>query len=271
MKILFLSDSRGYGLEAYIKANKLFKECSCTVVTKKGATIERLATEIDREEKSFDLFVLVAGICNLTTKDQNTGLLTYESDETKLQSIIQILRELRQKLGEKLIQATIIPACIDKYNNRIQNLRNIEISNTSNGTKRDQTNLEQDIKRINLEIIEGNIEHELEAIKLHKCVQRRQLKRVGRSGTKTKRHIKTHYTGLYDGVHPDQNLKQQLFKYICKVTNNRLVELAGDRPPLRIDVDISSDSINSDFSEPNTSPEKDTGNFKRYKPAEEQV
>lgn len=183
MKLLFLTDSRGFGLDRYIAAHNVFEDCLCTVISKGGATLAHYLHEIDHLKQDFDLIIVAAGICDFTRKDKSCNIISYQSDPEKLDAIAQCLDTFRCKLGQKLIQSTIIPAQIEKHNSKAK-----QNPFDSEQQKAQQKLLEKDIDNINTQIVGANKGNDLEAIRLHELTQRRQLKRTGQNGKKLKRH-----------------------------------------------------------------------------------
>lgn len=263
MKVLFLTDSRGYGLHNYIVNHGYFKDQDTTVsvISKGGATLEYLAHKIEQEDQNTDVIVLLAGICSLTSKDRQTGLIHYHPTEEQKQSISSILANLRSIYNRKLIIGTILPANIKKHNDRV--LRTDINEQPTEEQTQEQAQLEQDLENINNDIITASAAAGVQAIKLHQHIIKRAIRRVGKKRTR-KRYVHISYENLYDGVHPNQMLKDRNFKHICEVTERHTQDLLT-KSNLKIEIDNTSTESTSDSQE-----EVPSWKFKRAKQQLEQ-
>jgi hypothetical protein len=248
---LIVCDSRGRGLKDYINKNEngLHLHFNVVVRIKPGKKLEELQLELTTQqpttrhfrERTWDHAIIAGGICNLTerTKEQGIKYLRYTRDEANIQGIIDNIRELRAKYNEKLNIPTIPPACLLNYyiKNNVGDLSDVE----KNHHEQQQTALEEDLERINSDIINVNATNQITTIHWAQKTYSSSLKKKRRRA-EPDRIVKLKSSNLPDGVHPDETLKKLWFKrvtdYMWKVAN--------------------SDNYNSD-----SQTEEETWNYKR--------
>ena len=159
-KILFVSDSRGRDIDAYINYDEKFE---CNVA--RGATLRKasdIAMRMQRKKPRvmYDLTVIAAGICNLTkrTTTRGTTKISYttnkEEREAKISDIKHCITRLRNSSLTPITFCTIIPASIKKHNN---------LDNETSAEQQQQALLE-DLRKINNFIKQNNWEANIKTI-----------------------------------------------------------------------------------------------------------
>lgn len=230
MKILILTDSRGYGLQGHIRQEAHSSDDTYTVVSRGGATLEYLQAIAEKkvEEEGYELVVIAAGICGFTVRDKVTKTISYPV--SRLKENIEALNNIRGKLEPNLLIATVPFANLGKYNKTHQN----NSSGKTAETERQQRQLEEDLKAFNTEIIDGCLRAGTEAIKLHEHLIENKIVKKGRGGKKRQKIQKITYNELYDGVHPSEKLKIKHFTYLLKVTKEYLSYRGQNRDNFKI-------------------------------------
>jgi hypothetical protein len=115
--VLILTDSRGNGLEPLLQKQFRHKfEVDIHVTVYKGATLEQIKKKIDRLRRSFDLIIVIAGICNFTSRvnKNSLNLLSYSQGEGEniVQSVITVIKELFE---QNCMVSTITPVSFVNY------------------------------------------------------------------------------------------------------------------------------------------------------------
>lgn len=218
---IFAADSRGRGLETYIKEN--FCEITdFTVIVKPGGRILKLLTEIENVVKKDreNIVIFMAGICNFTVKCANVGGTKIMYKERKVDEVLSSLNILNQQLKSKnvcLKIASIAPVSLQKYQNyQGQNSHHASVLEFETELYNQQKNLEENISYINSKICEINASNLMKNIHLEKDITKISVKHRGKDSSKKKKIVKFVYNDFYDGVHPDFYLKRKWFSLLCK-------------------------------------------------------
>ena len=205
-RVLFVSDSRGKGVEAYTKTIGFRVDNRI----RGGATLRKLGqiAQTSASKSEYDLIVIQGGICNLTKRETGKSgerLLQYSRGEearvANIEDIKHTLQALRLRFGPKLIFCTVIPADLHSY------LK----ANNNYDTDRDlrehlaiqQSQLIDDINDINRYIVSISRAAGRKTIEWHKFVQRHSKKRK-RKGSQLFKPSVTAFSNRYlqdDGVH----------------------------------------------------------------------
>lgn len=210
-KVIIFSDSRGRNLAKHLhKVDQTDIDIKYEVQILPGATLDTIQKRIERSSRRYtwDLCIVLAGICNFTEKitNRNHRYLQYKTSqlsETKT-TIEQILRSS----NDKLHLCTITPAALEKFSN---------FRKGDDTVQEEQLNLLKDIEEANRTIININIERDLPTIHLARLSYSLSLKKQGPT---KKRITKFTPTDLPDGVHPSRNLEEKWAKYIAKQANS---------------------------------------------------
>ena len=117
-----ITDSRGRGLNEFLDSQQIGSNKSTIVLHVRvypGADLNRLKTKVDTfsAAKTYDLIVIIGGICDLTSKvtDENDlNLLEYTDSNSKKEHVLRTLSQLRQEYAQINI-ATIPPFSLKKY------------------------------------------------------------------------------------------------------------------------------------------------------------
>lgn len=258
MKVIILTDSRGFGLKEFIDAKKPFPKGTLVhVISKGGATLAKLQQDLERSlrrsRETCDVIVLLAGICSFTARDKETQIIAYST--SKLQENTEFIESISAKYGSKLLLSTIPPVDINKYNNfgpqRSQEL--------TEDIKLQQQNLERDISRYNTKIIDLSNALNTEAIKFHEHIRLNKIQGRGRRRRSSRKQPHASYNKLYDGVHPNPELKQKFFAHAVEVIQFHLI--CRKEPHSRLKVRVGDPST----SESGTEEEEKSWRHKRTK------
>ena len=275
-KFMLCTDSRGRELGSIININRLNQKL-CDINSEarvdsrifSGGKFEKLIEECNKHN-NYDYFIIIGGICNLTSKCTLNGekSLTY-TDRSRATGLLNSIDNAIQSLQNKLHIATIIPASLieyQRYYNRVN-----EVHNNSAATKeslaqnQQQADLNKDCSNLNQHIINKNIERDYPTLPLH-SKSFLSTKKVDKR-TKQKRTVwKFSSRNLVDGVHPDRQLKEAwallIEEFIVKLARkryNKSTEREGSPTAAAYQQRDSSDT--EDSSEENSASE--TYNFKR--------
>lgn len=211
LALIVLGDSRGRGVSEYIRQNipqlAVFDRVSPganynTLLSKVRPDVERL-----RKYYKKIIVLLLAGICNFTTKKLKKEIVYYR--QGKLEVAKCSLDEFWQFSIENeihLITSTIIPVELQKANRLIKNRDYSE----------QQNQLNRDIDEINKYIL-GNIEVG-SVINLYKLATKISIKRFGKYRQKRRKFRKLNKNLLIDGVHPSYSLKTKINEKIAEFT-----------------------------------------------------
>lgn len=231
--IICISDSRGRGTCKYLREKgDLPQNTHVSEASVGGADFHALFREIRHRTRDITkkypsnqiTIILQGGICHLTTKARNTGEIYYDPPARVIQEIKETITTIINYTKErqyKLVIATIIPANLQASFNFLQNKkRTITSRYTDNQRGEQQQKLEKDITEINNFIEEVCKKDNVTKLNFYKQVTKTSKKKRKREQDKTK----THYTDLYDGVHPNSQLKETLLNKIkgaCKYIRSK--------------------------------------------------
>ena len=256
VNILIITDSRGRGLDGYLgernNLNKLLQDkivITAETVIKPGLKLEEAEREITRQclktRRAFDHIFLLAGICNLTVKDHQTGRVTYPNRDVK-ENCIAVIDRLVENLGAKLHIATIAPVDLNKH----YTFRNGEAHGDLELMKSQQENLVEDCNEINQHIVDININRRLPTIHWAKQCMLTTKKRDRRTKKlrTTKKFVPKH---LFDGIHPNEELKCTWFK----LTVDHVSKL----------ISLENEEISEEKSTDTSQEEEASWNFKRQR------
>lgn len=106
-KVAILADSRGVGLK-YELDHQNGGGYEIVVIVKKGRGIIDLVREVSKRLLWIapDVIIIVAGICDITEKDRETGIVTLQSDsaETIVEQIEASMDTVRHHLSVSLVE-----------------------------------------------------------------------------------------------------------------------------------------------------------------------
>ena len=189
------------------------------LVMKPGGTYRRLANKVrpllvgmtEREKQECNIF-LFAGLCDVTLKDQDEDYypgVPYDEvlfNESPQEAYTRVVREIRyaehtiQALGPKPIFCTIVPSSLQKLNTH--RLKKGYTAFLMHYTHYDdmQHLLNQTIHTLNNKITEINLSNHVFTPRMGETI----LTNKSRNQSGTGKRI--HYSRLWDGCHPDENL-----------------------------------------------------------------
>jgi hypothetical protein len=163
--VIILTDSRGAGLESKISKHlKTVLGLSITVRIYKGTTLERIKRSFDRLRQRYDLCIIIAGVCNLTTREQLNGVntLAYTHSDHKVE---QIKDTVNQLIRQNCIVSTISPAYLEGYA-RARNPSQTAVPDQ----KSEQDSLLKDISELNSHIKQTSSESGVQILNLLKVI-----------------------------------------------------------------------------------------------------
>lgn len=229
--VLLLTDSRGRGLEDTLRQGGALPDKTIVEARSKGgATLQDLFRDLRHTTRAAIrkhlghkiVVVLSGGICNLTTKSGGRGdtQIHYKRDENSLQNIRKTLDEILQYTKERgyyLVVTTILPASLSlsaEFNVANGRLRASKLNEEELAEQ--QQLLEKDISDLNTHIAERCKDENTIYVNLTNDIQTVTTRTLGRRKKYKKKISKIHYEKLYDGVHPNDDLKSKLFMRILK-------------------------------------------------------
>lgn len=224
---IIATDSRGRGLPNST-ANQ-------AIIVKPGATLEKLVEDINltitqnTQENQNICVTIAAGICNLTTKINNTNgtEVVYFSSQENVDQVISFIKDTYESMNSDSVSlrlAHIPPVSLLKSEDFNILKKRLEYSSYSTEQKLiQQQELEADISRINYAISNLNLQYDKVSLRWDRDVTKSGRKKRGRNG-KVKYVCKFDASHLYDGVHPDTVLKQTWFSKLLKSVQSELSE-----------------------------------------------
>ena len=221
-EVLVIYDSRGANLQELLEEQPDNSVINWTVKVYKGATLNTISSKLRGQHKKFGLIVVIAGICNFTTKTRVRTRNSIEYPQRKKEDTIKEIDKLLERYNNKIHLCTITPADLLKRKDH-----------DSTVTEEDQTNLEQDISETNQYIITKNNERDFPTIDL---AYNSYTKSIKKQGPKKKRITKFTSKDLPDGIHPSEDLKRDWARYIAQRTPQIIAKIEA-----KLD-DESSDS-----------------------------
>ena len=209
-----------------------------------GANLETISKWIERTQRrrTWDITIIIAGICNFTRKVQSRNKRYLEYTTRKADEIKSTIDLLLNQHGITTHLCTITPAVLSKFSNHRDGDTDIV---------EEQTNLLSDIEDVNEHIKLRNIERDTATYDLAVQSYTKSLKRQGQQ---RKKIIKFSGKDLPDGVHPSISLEDTWAKYLVKVTASII-----NRNNTTENTTEDSDQEQSD------SDQDQSGNFKRAK------
>ena len=223
-KALIITDSRGFGISSQIVRNQQInslKGADIDVKILSGATLQEIQEQTRRActFKTYDLIIVIGGICNLTEIASWNRLNVLHYPVKDLQSIRATLTELREQFQEKIIFSTICSAGLTKYaraKNYIDQLpKDLEQLLTEN-----QARLNKDIESINDWILANNKEFDCTNIDLNKLSTSQSIKRKFNGEKYRVKHFSD--KNLYDGVHGNMAQREKWHKRTIDVIYQEL-------------------------------------------------
>ena len=218
-KVIIFSDSRGRNLARLLnRIEDSTIDISYEVHVLPGATLDLIHKKIERSSRrySWDLCIIIAGICDLTVRVVTRTHRYLEYTNRRLIETKSIINQILDS-QEKTHISTITPALLSKYSSYRNNDPTIED---------EQKNLMDDIEDINRHIISRSIQRDVPTINLAKLSYDLSLKK---QGNKHKRITKFSDKNLPDGIHPSIKLEEQWAKYISKQTEAILIKQASQQ------------------------------------------
>ena len=213
-RVLIATDSRGAGIQQQINRNQKLASLDDIKIDIRiipGAKVNEIHTAIKTActYHTYDLILVIGGICNLTDRVQWCGLQLLDYSSKDLQEIKGQFVSIREQYASKVIFATIPPASLMKYGqvkNRLEDLtKHIEVS-----LARKQRRLEKDLKLVNNWIRQNNKAYQATNLDLNKINTSNSIKR----DINGVRYRKESFTAknLYDGLHANMKLKEKWHK-----------------------------------------------------------
>ena len=229
-KVLIISDSRGAGLQEAIDSQPSSNNIIWTVKYLPGANLNTISRRLTRIHKQYDVIIVIAGICNFTTKVRRSTRNSIKYPTRQKDNTIAEIETLLDRFAEKIHICTITPADLLKRQDP-----------NSTATEEDQINLVQDIEDTNRHIIERNISRDFPTIDIARNSYSTSLKQ---QGPKKKRTSKFNSKDLPDGIHPNEKLKQDWARYITEKTPSIITKLT-EKQQEQEDESTDSDSDNT--------------------------
>ena len=225
--LIIATDSRGAKLKRYF--SKHFPTIQPTISVLPGAKISDIHISLIETVKLVtstprSVVVVAAGICNLTQKVDHAGgvQITYQGDTRKrisdlLYQLHTLVFDLNVNHQFPVLVICIPPANLHKYAEKKMLQGKLEFSIlTTEETTRQQDLLEHDITLINREIIQMNVMQGHSSIRWDNTILKIKIRKRGRNGQNSKKCSYFCYDQLYDGVHPDQELADKWYSYMCQ-------------------------------------------------------
>ena len=215
-RVLIISDSRGRGLEPYLREHLDHDKIIVQVEVLPGANLEKAVTLLERKfDESTDLAIISAGICNFTRKEKQKGrkVLSYSTNQDNIQAIQDLITKTSGKYRDSLIITTIPPASLTRYYKHYN-----DNEEPPEELIAQQTDLLADIEAINQLITTLNKADNRTNIDLHtKCFTSALDPKKKREQNPLRRRKIFQEKLLTDGVHPNQTLQHRRFSRFLNV------------------------------------------------------
>ena len=198
---LAFTDSRGFDLDHRIRkinsTGELFE-----IQAYKGATFEEIVASVEGylPKHPFDVVYIMGGACNVTTKDQFTGHISYDwghGDRLK-ENLVNTLKSTDIFLRKHFLATKIIFCPL--VGTELARVVNCHVI-----TGEDQEAVEEAVWEFNSTIFDINKERGTYSPALHHQIHRF-----------CKGKKRTYYQHLRDGLHPTDHLKDIWAKEFCK-------------------------------------------------------
>ena len=232
--VICATDSRGRGLEAFYNNTNTSPQHYCTkFIIRPGATFQILKHDILHQLNAIhltptsDIHILIsAGICNFTEKLTHLGgtELMYNTSSDKILKIITEIENFEKEIIQAIpshstykLQFTSIPPASLKNFRDFQLQRNkLYFSYFNDQDILDmQAQLNADIKSVNQVISNHNSMHHLKTLRFDRDLLKTSIKHTGIQNELTRKLTKYSFKKFYDGVHPNDYLKNKWFSMIC--------------------------------------------------------
>ena len=225
-QLLVVADSRGEKLSRYLNAN--FPSWITYPFVLPGGTIPTLHHLLKQKlpflEKENLHVVVAGGICNLTQKTKHQGgiQITYNGNTRSrvsdlLYALHTLVTDINQNFNLPVHVVCIPPANLIKYSDEASRTGKLTSSLlTPAELAFQQKLLETDIAQINNEILQINQQQGLAPIRWDKSLQKIKIQKRGSNGENTNKKTLFCYNHLYDGVHPNTELSNIWFSYMCR-------------------------------------------------------
>lgn len=230
-QILLFTDSRGRRLQKYVHDNHCFTRQQVSVFVQPGATIERLTSSMKQQilkiknhnsDTNTIFIIMAAGICNFTNKFTHDGgiQIQYLHNQGKTTYINNKLSELYEYMYANNIyfKAVHIPSVSLTLSSDF-NLSNGKLKKsflTQTDFQEQQINLEKDIGDVNSHISSLNLKYGRRSVRWDRDLILFKQKKRGHDGSKKVTHVSMNYKMLYDGVHPNMELSNKWYHFLCK-------------------------------------------------------
>ena len=235
--VLIGCDSRGVNLSAYVQSQPTHHNVNISVYVYSGAPLTRIIHDLKREARHIRgynngdsiVFILFGGICSITSRycepktsadsrSKSTVYLNVSEASNIEQSVISNIREFDEycdRRGYTFIPTTILPVNFQDHQEWLAEKKRLSSQTFTDATiEEQQIQLETIINHINEFIIDRSSESDKKFINLARRIIQENKFKAGRTKRKPKVTRKFLYTNLYDGVHPDNDLKLELFQAI---------------------------------------------------------
>jgi lysophospholipase L1-like esterase len=240
-KVIIFSDSRGRNLAGHLTQVTSELNASFEVQTLPGATLDTILKKVERTTRrhTWDLCIILAGICNFTEKVTSRQHRYLQYKTRKVAEVKSTISNIIESQGTKVTICTITPAHLSKYSNHRKDIDNLQ---------EEQDNLISDIDEANQHIIDLNISRDLPTINLARLSYTLSLKK---QGPRNKRVTKFNPNELPDGVHPSTALEQRWANYITTQAEKIILKNLA--------------KLNAEEDEDTEEENEDSWNFKRQK------
>ena len=228
--VIIITDSRGKGIEDYIKENDL--EDDFAIVTKviRGCDVSRaahLARSLISSYQHRNYYCMIfLGICSLTdisrTKRSRSIRYPDQTRVSKVQCIIEDLKGLKVDFGDRINYPTIIPASLAKFYAYSNPGKSIPAD-----LPKEQNALLEDLNTINSWIKDTNLQSSITStVNLSARFFSKSIKKNRKTKSGSKRRVeKLNDNHLYDGLHLDSSIRSTCFGLLFEGARRDLFRL----------------------------------------------
>ena len=215
-RLLIAADSRGAKLGNYF--NRHYPSWNVDPIVVPGGTVQTLHSLIVKaltasSPTNTNVFI-AAGICNLTEKTEHEGgvEVSYTNDtrgrvSNLLYGLHTLISDINSRFSLQVHVCTNPPANLLAYRNTLKTQRKLHTSiYTTSQIISQQAALENDIKLINLEILQMNTSQGLAPIRWDRQFIKIKIQKRGELKENSRKKSKYNYQQLYDGLHPNWDL-----------------------------------------------------------------
>lgn len=258
--ILIATDSRGRGLKDFLAKTTLFPQSHVHLGIFPGGNFSTVSNKVWNEVLSLQSLndkieihaYVAAGICSLTKKIRHPNKsyeIFYHRNTENLDQLKQDITDFYRDSVYHNIYGKVVhipPVSLAKCNANCNSPSSI----SSPALATQQLHLEEDIKSLNNQISTINKQFQKTSVRWDKDLQTTKQKLRGRNKKIKVLKSTPCYNDLYDGVHPNVQLSEKWFRFLCTSIESDLKEF--NQKTLPVSIESESSEEDSDCETPDS-------------------